>query len=301
MNPGVLQSHTATQQWQSFEIRMRRRRVERCVLRASVAIEAGVLDDARAALEEVQRLDPHEPAIECDARSRNSSNAEAAALALSRADLIRPPDSPQHSTLPTNRSTFPFSKRGEPRGTAIPASSRGVRGSGAALLSWLRSRGPGAGSGSRMTRRASRRSARQDRRGTDARPSTGRRPPRRDARAGQLYDSRDAVTAPPSSERASAELPRPRLRGRAGRRGEHNAGRSRSALPQSARRPLRMRAPPPVCPATPPPTSPRRRRASAAVAVASRARSAAGDAPPPAGARGCGHRWRRALRTPRST
>src|SRR5687767_9876590 len=64
MMSGVLQSHTATQQWQSFEIRMRRRRVERCVLRASVAIEAGVLDDAREALEEVQRLEPHEPSIE---------------------------------------------------------------------------------------------------------------------------------------------------------------------------------------------------------------------------------------------
>jgi hypothetical protein len=64
MNSDVLQSHTATEQWQSFEVRMRRRRVERCVLRASVAIEAGVLEDARAALEEVQRLDPYEPALE---------------------------------------------------------------------------------------------------------------------------------------------------------------------------------------------------------------------------------------------
>ena len=69
----MLPSHTATQQWQSFEIRMRRRRVDRCVLRAAVAIDAGQLDDARAALEEVERLDPHEPAIQplrtrlCDA------------------------------------------------------------------------------------------------------------------------------------------------------------------------------------------------------------------------------------------
>jgi hypothetical protein len=62
MSPGV-QPHTATQQWQSFEIRMRRRRIERCLLRASVAIEVGVLDEARAALEEVQRLDPREPGI----------------------------------------------------------------------------------------------------------------------------------------------------------------------------------------------------------------------------------------------
>jgi hypothetical protein len=60
----VLQSHTATQQWQSFELRMRRRRVERCLLRASVAIEAGVLDDAREAIEEIRRLDPNEPGLE---------------------------------------------------------------------------------------------------------------------------------------------------------------------------------------------------------------------------------------------
>ena len=45
-------------------MRMRRRRVERCLLRASVAIEAGVLDDAREAIDEVRRLDPDEPGLE---------------------------------------------------------------------------------------------------------------------------------------------------------------------------------------------------------------------------------------------
>ncbi len=64
MRFSVLQSHTATQQWQSFELRMRRRRIERCLLRASVAIEAGVLDDAREAIDEVRRLDPNEPGLE---------------------------------------------------------------------------------------------------------------------------------------------------------------------------------------------------------------------------------------------
>ena len=64
MDAGVLQSHTASQQWQSFEIRMRRKRVDRCVLRAAVAIDAGILEDAREALEEVERLDPHEPSLE---------------------------------------------------------------------------------------------------------------------------------------------------------------------------------------------------------------------------------------------
>ena len=64
MDTGVVQSHTATQQWQSFEIRMRRKRIDRCILRAAVAIDTGILEDAREALEEVERLDPHEPAIE---------------------------------------------------------------------------------------------------------------------------------------------------------------------------------------------------------------------------------------------
>ena len=45
-------------------MRMRRRRVERCLLRASVAIEAGVLDDAREAIDEIRRLDPNEPGLE---------------------------------------------------------------------------------------------------------------------------------------------------------------------------------------------------------------------------------------------
>ena len=45
-------------------MRMRRRRVERCLLRASVAIEAGVLDDAREAIAEVRLLDPAEPGLE---------------------------------------------------------------------------------------------------------------------------------------------------------------------------------------------------------------------------------------------
>src|SRR5688572_2986184 len=45
-------------------MRMRRRRVERCLLRASVAIEAGVLDDTREAIEEIRVLDPTEPGLE---------------------------------------------------------------------------------------------------------------------------------------------------------------------------------------------------------------------------------------------
>lgn len=56
-------SHTSTQQWQSFEIRMRHRRAERCVIRAEIALEAGFEEDARAALAEAQRLNSASPDI----------------------------------------------------------------------------------------------------------------------------------------------------------------------------------------------------------------------------------------------
>lgn len=59
--PGL--THTATRQWQSFEIRMRHRRAERCRLRAEIAIEAGVLEDAREALDEARRLQPDLPGL----------------------------------------------------------------------------------------------------------------------------------------------------------------------------------------------------------------------------------------------
>ena len=56
-------------------MRMRRRRVERCLLRASVAIEAGVLDDAREAIDEIRRLDPNEPGLELlDAQLTDAAN-----------------------------------------------------------------------------------------------------------------------------------------------------------------------------------------------------------------------------------
>ena len=45
-------------------MRMRRRRAERCVLRAQVALEAGFPEDARAALDEARRLDSSTPDFE---------------------------------------------------------------------------------------------------------------------------------------------------------------------------------------------------------------------------------------------
>ena len=56
-------SHTGTGEWQSFELRMRRRRAERLVLRGQAATDAGCLDDARTCLAEAQALDPAYPGI----------------------------------------------------------------------------------------------------------------------------------------------------------------------------------------------------------------------------------------------
>lgn len=74
------QSHTGTQQWQSFEIRMRYRRAERCVLKAEAALDAGMEEEARAALAEARALNPDAPGFEAlmaASRARRQSAAEA--------------------------------------------------------------------------------------------------------------------------------------------------------------------------------------------------------------------------------
>jgi len=82
-------------------MRMRRRRVERCLLRASVAIEAGVLDDAREAIEEIRRLDPNEPGLEqLTAQLAEAENPQPAdELLLEHAPLpaLVPDDAPARS------------------------------------------------------------------------------------------------------------------------------------------------------------------------------------------------------------
>jgi hypothetical protein len=57
-------SHTSTGEWQSFEVRMRRRRAERLVLRAEAAADAGCLDDARMCLTEARGLAPDLPGLD---------------------------------------------------------------------------------------------------------------------------------------------------------------------------------------------------------------------------------------------
>lgn len=56
--------HTSTEQWQSFEARMRHRRAERCLARANVSLDNGAFADARQALDEAKELVPGLPGID---------------------------------------------------------------------------------------------------------------------------------------------------------------------------------------------------------------------------------------------
>jgi hypothetical protein len=83
-------SHTTTGEWKSFEVRMRRRRVERLLLRAEVAAAEGCLDEARACLDEARRLAPAAPEIQrmqraIDAPPRSVAAPRSAPFTLRRA------------------------------------------------------------------------------------------------------------------------------------------------------------------------------------------------------------------------
>src|SRR5687767_8688690 len=87
-------SHTSTDEWQSFEVRMRRRRAERCVLRAEVALHAGFEEDARLALEEARRLDSSAPDLD--------------ALRERISHLIEPPAAEAPAPPPRRRRLLPI-------------------------------------------------------------------------------------------------------------------------------------------------------------------------------------------------
>jgi hypothetical protein len=57
-------AHLATPQWQSFEIRMRARKADRCLQRAAAALDSGSAGDASIALEEARQLSPSDPRLE---------------------------------------------------------------------------------------------------------------------------------------------------------------------------------------------------------------------------------------------
>jgi hypothetical protein len=57
-------AHLATPQWQSFEIRMRARKADRCLQRAAAALDDGSVDEANDALEEARQLSPLDPRLQ---------------------------------------------------------------------------------------------------------------------------------------------------------------------------------------------------------------------------------------------
>ncbi len=67
-------SHTSTDQWQTFEERMRRRRADRCLLRASAALDADLPGHAAAVIEEARALCPEHPEL-ADVVDRLESSA----------------------------------------------------------------------------------------------------------------------------------------------------------------------------------------------------------------------------------
>jgi hypothetical protein len=68
--------HTSSGEWQRFEDRMRRRRADRCLLRACAALDADVPEAAEAVLVEAAALCPKHPDLpEVTLRLRSSNDS----------------------------------------------------------------------------------------------------------------------------------------------------------------------------------------------------------------------------------
>jgi hypothetical protein len=103
-NPARLKSHIHTGEWQSFEVRMRRRRVDRLIVRAETALADGNTDEVREALEEARRLAPGVPQI---AALEHALELPPADLPLNAADDGRPNAAPQIiDAVPIERSRY---------------------------------------------------------------------------------------------------------------------------------------------------------------------------------------------------
>ena len=101
-------SHTGSQEWQSFEVRMRQRRVERCLLKADVALEAGFAADAREALDEARCLSPLAPELtDLERRIVLLEAAPVAVLEESLEAAPTPPDADGAATPGSERRWLP--------------------------------------------------------------------------------------------------------------------------------------------------------------------------------------------------
>ena len=123
-------AHTASDQWQSFELRMRRRRVERLLTRATEACREGREDAAREALVEIEQLSPFEPRLtelraQVDAFRAASSSAAASSVLVthgkSDAEFTSSVETP---SIPAERSFPPTRRVIEP--SPLPVETRPI-------------------------------------------------------------------------------------------------------------------------------------------------------------------------------
>jgi len=88
--------HINSGEWQSFEVRMRRRRLERLIVRAETALAGGNTEEVREALEEARRLAPGVPQIAALEKALDASPIAAPAIeVLPDPEIIIPADIPQ--------------------------------------------------------------------------------------------------------------------------------------------------------------------------------------------------------------
>ena len=96
--------HSLPDQWLSFELRMRQRRLVRCIQRAETALDSGMLDDARAALDEARQLQNDSPEL-------SSLEIRLGALSAVASGTPSAPSEIQSDTLELSSPASPSSSR----------------------------------------------------------------------------------------------------------------------------------------------------------------------------------------------
>ena len=133
-------SHTSTPQWQSFEVRMRHRRAERCLLRADQAFLAGSLDEARAATDEARELDAGFPGIAEMDRRLNAAARPPDPVIRTPAVAVTLPVPPVELTLNPPTADATPAPSPAPRPVRPGARPRDVAPKPSAAPGWLRAR-----------------------------------------------------------------------------------------------------------------------------------------------------------------
>jgi hypothetical protein len=101
-------AHLSTQQWKSFEMRMRRRRVERLLARAAEACQQGREDTVREAIAEIQQLSPSEPQLpELQARLEALSVVASTAVGTPAPTAVEAPPGPAEITSDVENPPVP--------------------------------------------------------------------------------------------------------------------------------------------------------------------------------------------------